>query len=170
MGLISKKELKCLDQFLRPFYPVKVNCWFCSTDAVVPYGNKNCWDCPACQQYNGFNEVSTRRHSNFYEFCVIFAFFTLTKLILLSDVYRMEITTSLFRPSTMEIWTILCPVHRAIISAIMMSCVRIVPETSFWKPSNWQHLYLWMRLDSILYGFSCANTGPLILVLWIENF
>lgn len=43
-------------KYVRPFYPVKVNCWFCSTDAVVPYGNKNCWDCPACQQYNGFNE------------------------------------------------------------------------------------------------------------------
>lgn len=43
-------------KYVRPLYPVKVNCWFCSTDAVVPYGNKNCWDCPACQQYNGFNE------------------------------------------------------------------------------------------------------------------
>lgn len=87
----------------------------------------------------------------------------------LSDVLRMEITTNLFQPSTMEIWTILCPVHRVIISAITMSCVRNVPETSFWKPSSWQHLYLWMRLDSKLYGFSCPNSGPLILVVWIEN-
>ncbi|XP_070562076.1 transmembrane protein 201-like [Ptychodera flava] len=35
---------------------IKVNCWFCNTDTVVPYGNKNCWDCPRCEQYNGFSE------------------------------------------------------------------------------------------------------------------
>ncbi|XP_060614931.2 transmembrane protein 201 isoform X2 [Anolis sagrei] len=33
-----------------------VNCWFCSQDTVVPYGNRNCWDCPNCEQYNGFQE------------------------------------------------------------------------------------------------------------------
>ncbi|XP_074874139.1 transmembrane protein 201 [Carettochelys insculpta] len=33
-----------------------VNCWFCNQDAVVPYGNRNCWDCPNCEQYNGFQE------------------------------------------------------------------------------------------------------------------
>nr|XP_046252760.1 transmembrane protein 201 [Scatophagus argus] len=33
-----------------------VNCWFCSQDTVVPYGNRNCWDCPNCDQYNGFQE------------------------------------------------------------------------------------------------------------------
>ncbi|XP_015446863.2 transmembrane protein 201, partial [Pteropus alecto] len=33
-----------------------VNCWFCSQDTVVPYGNRNCWDCPHCEQYNGFQE------------------------------------------------------------------------------------------------------------------
>ncbi|XP_053281604.1 transmembrane protein 201 isoform X1 [Pleuronectes platessa] len=33
-----------------------VNCWFCNETTVVPYGNKNCWDCPSCDQYNGFQE------------------------------------------------------------------------------------------------------------------
>ncbi|KAH6933993.1 hypothetical protein HPB50_019382 [Hyalomma asiaticum] len=32
----------------------KVNCWFCGVQTVVPYGNINCWDCPSCEQYNGF--------------------------------------------------------------------------------------------------------------------
>ncbi|XP_039611450.1 transmembrane protein 201 isoform X2 [Polypterus senegalus] len=35
---------------------VSVNCWFCNQDTVVPYGNRNCWDCPTCEQYNGFQE------------------------------------------------------------------------------------------------------------------
>ncbi|XP_043079986.1 transmembrane protein 201 isoform X3 [Puntigrus tetrazona] len=35
---------------------VKVNCWFCNQDTIVPYGNRNCWDCPYCEQYNGFQE------------------------------------------------------------------------------------------------------------------
>ncbi|XP_068890759.1 transmembrane protein 201 isoform X1 [Aphelocoma coerulescens] len=35
---------------------VSVNCWFCNQDTVVPYGNRNCWDCPNCEQYNGFQE------------------------------------------------------------------------------------------------------------------
>ncbi|NXI45603.1 TM201 protein, partial [Galbula dea] len=35
---------------------VRVNCWFCNQDTVVPYGNRNCWDCPNCEQYNGFQE------------------------------------------------------------------------------------------------------------------
>lgn len=35
---------------------MKVNCWFCSQDTTVPYGNRNCWDCPNCEQYNGFQE------------------------------------------------------------------------------------------------------------------
>ncbi|KAL7864917.1 hypothetical protein AOLI_G00163370 [Acnodon oligacanthus] len=35
---------------------VNVNCWFCNQDTEVPYGNRNCWDCPYCEQYNGFQE------------------------------------------------------------------------------------------------------------------
>ncbi|XP_077371105.1 transmembrane protein 201 isoform X2 [Festucalex cinctus] len=31
-----------------------VNCWFCNQNTVVPFGNRNCWDCPSCDQYNGF--------------------------------------------------------------------------------------------------------------------
>ncbi|XP_078463893.1 transmembrane protein 201 [Lampetra planeri] len=35
---------------------VLVNCWFCNENTTVPYGNQNCWDCPHCEQYNGFRE------------------------------------------------------------------------------------------------------------------
>ncbi|KAM8927024.1 transmembrane protein 201 [Pelodytes ibericus] len=35
---------------------IPVNCWFCNQSTVVPYGNRNCWDCPNCEQYNGFQE------------------------------------------------------------------------------------------------------------------
>ncbi|KAL3861924.1 hypothetical protein ACJMK2_007935 [Sinanodonta woodiana] len=44
-------------RLIRPKFPVHVNCWFCNKDTVVPYGNRNCWDCPHCDQYNGFNET-----------------------------------------------------------------------------------------------------------------
>ncbi|KAM9706466.1 transmembrane protein 201 isoform 2-T2 [Dama dama] len=40
---------------MKPTHTV-VNCWFCNQDTVVPYGNRNCWDCPHCEQYNGFQE------------------------------------------------------------------------------------------------------------------
>ncbi|XP_029291936.1 transmembrane protein 201 isoform X2 [Cottoperca gobio] len=33
-----------------------VNCWFCNQNSVVPFGNRNCWDCPNCDQYNGFQD------------------------------------------------------------------------------------------------------------------
>ncbi|KAL4658488.1 transmembrane protein 201 [Arapaima gigas] len=35
---------------------VKVNCWFCNQDTVVLSRNRNSWDCPSCEQYNGFQE------------------------------------------------------------------------------------------------------------------
>lgn len=41
---------------MKPTHTI-VNCWFCNHDTVVPYGNRNCWDCPHCEQYNGFQEV-----------------------------------------------------------------------------------------------------------------
>lgn len=41
---------------LRPHFPIRVNCWFCRQNTVVPFGNSNCWDCPNCEQYNGFQE------------------------------------------------------------------------------------------------------------------
>ena len=44
---------------MKPTHTV-VNCWFCNQDTVVPYGNRNCWDCPHCEQYNGFQEVRPR--------------------------------------------------------------------------------------------------------------
>ncbi|XP_046558786.1 transmembrane protein 201-like [Haliotis rubra] len=47
----------CAYKVLRPRFPVRVNCWFCNADTVVPYGNRNCWDCPSCDQYNGFDKA-----------------------------------------------------------------------------------------------------------------
>lgn len=45
-----------------------VNCWFCDQNTVVPYGNRNCWDCPNCDQYNGFQEVRFKiTHERFYK-------------------------------------------------------------------------------------------------------
>uniref|UniRef100_A0A6A7FX98 Transmembrane protein 201-like n=1 Tax=Hirondellea gigas TaxID=1518452 RepID=A0A6A7FX98_9CRUS len=41
---------------LRPYFLVRVNCWFCNADTKVPYKRKNCFVCPSCKQYNGFNE------------------------------------------------------------------------------------------------------------------
>ncbi|KAM4015996.1 transmembrane protein 201 [Anomaloglossus baeobatrachus] len=40
----------------KPPTHLNVNCWFCSQNTLVPYGNRNCWDCPNCEQYNGFQE------------------------------------------------------------------------------------------------------------------
>ena len=42
-------------RLLRPRFPICVNCWFCNKNSIVPYGNRNCWDCPHCDQYNGFD-------------------------------------------------------------------------------------------------------------------
>ncbi|XP_076365304.1 transmembrane protein 201 isoform X2 [Tachypleus tridentatus] len=42
---------------LRPKFPVRVYCWFCGEKHGVPFGNRNCWDCPHCDQYNGFSET-----------------------------------------------------------------------------------------------------------------
>ncbi|XP_077581542.1 transmembrane protein 201 [Stigmatopora nigra] len=46
--LASRKKKKPLN--------ATVNCWFCNQDTIVPYGNRNCWDCPSCDQYNGFQD------------------------------------------------------------------------------------------------------------------
>lgn len=37
------------------FY-VSVNCWFCNSSSKVLYQNRNSFDCPTCEQYNGFKE------------------------------------------------------------------------------------------------------------------
>lgn len=44
---------------------VNVNCWFCNQDTEVPYGNRNCWDCPYCEQYNGFQAVTSYSKNNY---------------------------------------------------------------------------------------------------------
>ncbi|KAL4220958.1 hypothetical protein ACF0H5_019224 [Mactra antiquata] len=40
----------------RKHYPVNVSCWFCGEKTQVKYEYKNCWDCPSCEQYNGFDK------------------------------------------------------------------------------------------------------------------
>eukprot|EP00164_Ancoracysta_twista_P003099 GFYU01004134.1.p1 GENE.GFYU01004134.1~~GFYU01004134.1.p1 ORF type:complete len:662 (+),score=75.49 GFYU01004134.1:146-2131(+) len=35
---------------------VSVNCWFCNADFEVPTALENQFDCPYCEQYNGFDE------------------------------------------------------------------------------------------------------------------
>uniref|UniRef100_A0A1I8H750 Ima1_N domain-containing protein n=1 Tax=Macrostomum lignano TaxID=282301 RepID=A0A1I8H750_9PLAT len=47
-----------------------VNCWFCGGSTRVPFGNRNCFDCPHCDQYNGFDsegnynkDIPAMRHS-----------------------------------------------------------------------------------------------------------
>ncbi|XP_046391277.1 uncharacterized protein LOC124159488 [Ischnura elegans] len=39
---------------VRRKYPITVNCWFCNVNTKVPYEFRNSWECPACDQYNGF--------------------------------------------------------------------------------------------------------------------
>lgn len=41
-------------KLIRAKLRIKVNCWFCGKCVRVPFGNRNCWDCPSCEQYNGF--------------------------------------------------------------------------------------------------------------------
>ncbi|GLV32478.1 uncharacterized protein CBL_00812 [Carabus blaptoides fortunei] len=41
---------------LRPKCSVNVNCWFCNQWTKVVYELQNSWDCPFCEQYNGFTE------------------------------------------------------------------------------------------------------------------
>ncbi|CAI9741321.1 Hypothetical predicted protein [Octopus vulgaris] len=43
-------------KLIRAKFPVRVVCWFCSEKSTVPFGNCNCWDCPHCEQYNGFKK------------------------------------------------------------------------------------------------------------------
>ncbi|XP_042113221.1 transmembrane protein 201 isoform X1 [Ovis aries] len=52
---IARRLHSVLVRRMKPTHTV-VNCWFCNQDTVVPYGNRNCWDCPHCEQYNGFQE------------------------------------------------------------------------------------------------------------------
>lgn|SRR6218665_1736090 len=40
-------------------YPASVSCWFCGEKSEIPRDQINSWDCPYCEQYNGFTEVST---------------------------------------------------------------------------------------------------------------
>lgn len=88
----------------------KVNCWFCNHDTVVPYGNRNSWDCPNCDQYNGFQKVCLTKYDTCsfllqpaksqYKFpFVCVQIFHLSYFMILTAP-RMGITISLFQLST----------------------------------------------------------------------
>jgi ribosomal protein L37AE/L43A len=47
-----------LFSLIRPRFPARVNCWFCQKDLVVEYHERDSWECPHCEQYNGFTAVS----------------------------------------------------------------------------------------------------------------
>ncbi|XP_030246203.1 uncharacterized protein LOC115565269 [Drosophila navojoa] len=40
--------------YVRSRFGITVNCWFCNTNSCVPYADRNSWNCPECEQYNGF--------------------------------------------------------------------------------------------------------------------
>ncbi|KAH8323813.1 hypothetical protein KR067_001945 [Drosophila pandora] len=40
----------------RSRYDAHVNCWFCNGNTRVPYPERNSWNCPHCDQYNGFTK------------------------------------------------------------------------------------------------------------------
>nr|CAD7202183.1 unnamed protein product [Timema douglasi] len=42
-------------EFRRRRLRVCVNCWYCNENTTVPYENVNCFECPHCDQYNGFS-------------------------------------------------------------------------------------------------------------------
>nr|CAD7427878.1 unnamed protein product [Timema monikensis] len=42
-------------EFCRRRLRVRVNCWYCNENTTVPYENVNCFECPHCDQYNGFS-------------------------------------------------------------------------------------------------------------------
>ena len=56
VGVCGVSATALLGRLLRPRFPIRVNCWFCDKNSIVPYGNRNCWDCPHCDQYNGFKD------------------------------------------------------------------------------------------------------------------
>lgn len=37
-------------------FAARVNCWFCNENTWVPYDDRNQWNCPKCEQYNGFTK------------------------------------------------------------------------------------------------------------------
>nr|CAD7257977.1 unnamed protein product [Timema shepardi] len=43
-------------EFCRRRLKVCVNCWYCNENTTVPYENVNCFECPHCDQYNGFSD------------------------------------------------------------------------------------------------------------------
>lgn len=46
----------CNFNISRRKFPITVNCWFCNQNYSVPYDSANSWDCPGCEQYNGFTK------------------------------------------------------------------------------------------------------------------
>lgn len=45
--------------YVRKFYPITVNCWFCNTNFKVAFEDRFEFTCISCGQFNGFKEAST---------------------------------------------------------------------------------------------------------------
>ena len=76
LALVGGSSLYVLNQVAKRFFPVTVNCWFCNQDTKVEFQDRNRWNCPYCEQYNGFNtdgdynaEITKNQYEN-KKFCV----------------------------------------------------------------------------------------------------
>ncbi|KAL5277898.1 TMEM201 family protein [Megaselia abdita] len=45
-----------LFQRVRANFDYSANCWFCNQNTKIPYDHRNSWNCPKCEQYNGFTK------------------------------------------------------------------------------------------------------------------
>lgn len=55
--------------YIRKFYPIYVNCWFCNINFKVAFEDRFEYICIECGQFNGFKEVRTKLYIlSFYSF------------------------------------------------------------------------------------------------------
>jgi len=46
--------------YVRKFYPIYVNCWFCNANFKVAFEDRFEYSCIECGQFNGFKEASNK--------------------------------------------------------------------------------------------------------------
>lgn len=68
--------------YIRKFYPIWVNCWFCNADFKVAYENQFEYTCIECGQFNGFKKASIIYY--YYIFCIYVFLTVFNKNIFLS--------------------------------------------------------------------------------------
>lgn len=51
--------------YVRKFYPIRVNCWFCNADFKVAFEDRFEYTCIECGQFNGFKKASISLISSF---------------------------------------------------------------------------------------------------------